>query len=152
MSIVSALFKIQSTQVFPRTFRQIRRIPANCNPAGREPPPLAPPLGELAAPLGAPLRGRHAAKKTVFPSLWYPLSQPDGCQLSQRESQEALPYLPAKLQFILWWNESSEIYKIIESFWGKCKGLADCKENVKKQLQCAARLGILVYHGKIWDI
>ena len=97
MSIVSALFKIQSTQVFPRTFRQIRRIPANCNPAGREPPPLAPPLGELAAPLGAPLRGRHAAKKTVFPSLWYPLSQPDGCQLSQRESQEALPYLPANL-------------------------------------------------------
>ena len=60
-------------------------------------PPLAPPLGELAAPLGAPLRGRHAVKKTVFPSLWYPLSQPDGCQLSQRESQEALPYLPAKL-------------------------------------------------------
>ena len=27
--------------------------------------------------------------------LRYPLSQPDGCQLSQRESQGALPYLPA---------------------------------------------------------
>ena len=29
----------------------------------------------------------------------YPLSQPDGCQLSQRESQGVLPDLPAKLQF-----------------------------------------------------
>ena len=74
----------------------------NCNLAGREPcPPLAPPLGELAALLGAPLRGRHAVKKTVFPSLWYPLSQPDGCQLSQRESQEALPYLPANYNLLV---------------------------------------------------
>ena len=33
-------------------------------------------------------------------SLRHPLSQPDGCQLSQRESQGVIPYLPAKLQFV----------------------------------------------------
>ena len=44
---------------------------------------LAPPMGELAAPKGQTERVVRFA--TVL--LRYPLSQPDGCQLSQRESQ-----------------------------------------------------------------
>ena len=52
-------------------------------------------MGELAAPKGQTERAVRFA--TVL--LRYPLSQPDGSQLSQRESQGVLPYLPAKLQF-----------------------------------------------------
>ena len=84
--------------------------------------------------------------------LRYPLSQPVRLTALPKGEPRGAAEFARKLQFILWWNESSEIYKSIESFGENCKGLADCKENVKKQLQCAARVGILMYHGKIWDI
>ena len=60
--------------------------------------PLGSPSGGAGCPVRGRLRGQHATKM-VFPSLRHPLSQPVGCQLSQRESQGVLPYLPAKLQF-----------------------------------------------------
>ena len=61
-------------------------------------PPWLPHRGSWLPRKGQPERATQCVRM-LLSSLRHPLSQPDGCQLSQRESQGVLPYPPAKLQF-----------------------------------------------------
>ena len=63
------------------------RLP-KCNLATGTDAPLGSPSGGAGCPLRGRLRGPHGLISGAITLLRYPLSQPDGCQLSQRESQE----------------------------------------------------------------
>ena len=62
--------------------------------------PLGSPFGGAGCPVrSAPERATQCCLMMLLLSLRYPLSQPDGCQLSQRESQGLRRSRYAKSQF-----------------------------------------------------